>query len=60
MKLQLQDIVKTLVINNDITDKEIVETVKFLMQDNICHNPKTFRKIVKILNEDMEYEDAPM
>jgi hypothetical protein len=56
MKLQLHDVVETLVVNNEITDKEIIETIKFLIQDNICRSPKTFKKIVKIINEEMEFE----
>lgn len=58
--MKLHDIVRSIVIENEITDDEIIKTIEFLTQDNILCSPKSFKKIVDRLNREMEYENAPV
>jgi hypothetical protein len=58
--LRLPDIVRVIVCSEDIdvSENDIFETVKFLLQDNICQEPKTLFKIGKMVNDQIEYEKA--
>ena len=59
-QLKLVDIVRAIVVNDGIaiTDEDIVQTVKFLIQDNVCRSPKAFNRIVKMVKEEGDWEDA--
>ena len=56
--MKLQDIVKALIADEriSISDDELVETVRFLICDSVCHKPKTLFKIGKLVNDAIEYE----
>ena len=56
--MKLRDVVRALVIENNVKDSEIVDTIEFLVQTNILRSPKAFNKLVRKLNNAMEYENA--
>ena len=57
-RMKLRDVVRALVIENNVKDSEIVDTIEFLVQTNILRSPKAFNKLVRKLNNAMEYENA--
>lgn len=56
MKLGLLEIVKSLVEENGVTDKEIVETVCFLI--DCSEKTAALRLIAKKIKDDLDYADA--
>jgi hypothetical protein len=58
--MKLCDVVRAIVMEENISDKDIENTVLYLTQDNVLDDLRVFRRIVKKLNADMEYEEAPM
>ena len=57
--MKLYDVVQAIVLKQDVSAKDIENTILFLVQDNILDDVRVLRRIVKQLNADMEYEDAP-
>jgi len=57
--VKLYDVVQAIVLKQDVSAKDIENTILFLVQDNILDDVRVLRRIVKQLNADMEYEDAP-
>jgi len=55
----LLSVVSAIVCEHDVSDKEIAETVLFLMQDNILRSPKVFKRVVDELKQDLDAEESP-
>jgi hypothetical protein len=58
--MKLCDVVQAIVLKEEVSEKDIEATILFLAQDNILTDVRVLRRIVKKLNADMEYEDAPV
>lgn len=58
--MKLCDVVQAIVRKEDISGKDIENTVLYLVQANVLHDVRVLRHIVKKLNSEMEYEDAPV
>ena len=58
--MKLCDVVQAIVLQEDVSAKDIEATVLFLVQETVLTDVRVLRRIVKELNADMEYEDAPV
>ena len=58
--VKLCDVVQAIVLQEDVSAKDIEATVLFLVQETVLTDVRVLRRIVKQLNADMEYEDAPV
>ena len=58
--MKLCDVVQAIVIKENVSAKDIEATILFLVHDDILTDVRVLRRIVKKLNADMEYEDAPI
>ena len=58
--MRLCDVVQAIVLKENVSAKDIEATILFLVQDNILTDVRVLRRIVKQLNADLEYEDAPI
>jgi hypothetical protein len=56
--MKLATVVKAIVISEPVTQKDIEETVTFLMQDNVLRDMKIWKRLIKKFNDEMEYETA--
>jgi len=56
--MKLCDMVRAVVIQEDISNRDIENTIAFLAQDNILTDVRVFRRIVKNLVADLAGEDA--
>ena len=56
--MKLCDMVRAVVIQEDISNRDIENTIAFLVQDNILTDVRVFRRIVKNLVADLAGEDA--
>lgn len=54
--MKLQDVVGAIVRDQGVTPNEIVATVLYLLQDDVCQDQKTLFKIWKSIKDDVEYE----
>ena len=59
-QMKLCDVVKAIVIKEDVSARDIEDTILFLVGDTVLTDVRALRRIVKKLNADMEYEDAPV
>ena len=55
--MKLYDIVTSIVIQNEITESDLVKTIEFLTQDNVLRSPKAFKKVAKMIQEQLDYDD---
>ena len=60
--MKLPDVVKALMCgeNINVSDDDIVETVRFLISDSVCHKPKVLFRIGKMVADTVEYEKEPI
>jgi hypothetical protein len=56
--MKLCDIVRAIVVKEDITGKDIENTILFLVQDSVLRDVRVLRRIVKKLNDEKKYEDG--
>jgi len=58
--MKLCDVVQAIVLGEKVSAYDIEHTIQFLTRDDILTDMRVLRRIVKRLNADMEYEDAPV
>jgi hypothetical protein len=58
--MKLCDVVQAIVVRENISAKDIEDTIYFLAQSRILEDVRAFRRIVKQMNKKLEYEDAPV
>ncbi len=56
--MKLYDVVKAIIIQENISDKDIENTVLYLVKDENLQDERVFRRIVKKIHEQMEYDNA--
>ena len=57
--MKLIDVVSSIVTNDDlVSDKDIEETILYLLRDNILQDARALKRIYKKLKDDIEYKEA--
>ena len=58
--MKLCDVVQAIVVRENISAKDIEDTIYFLAQSRNLDDVRAFRRIIKQLIKKVKYEDAPV
>ena len=59
MKLNLYEIVMAVTQDEQISEKELIDTVEFLMEE-VCQERRTLFKVGEMIQKMVDYEKAPV